>query len=597
MAKVVGVLSAALLGGAVGGALVGTAEAILVAVSSGSTRELWVFWFAVLWYGLLGAGVGGACGAAWAALRRRTSTAGAAAVAGLAAAALPGLIIVRYHVAKRVFHEALPLFTPTGLAVHALIALAAAVFGAVVAFGVHRLARRHAALLAAALGVLGLGAWALGIATDRSGPVPVDRRASLPGAQDRPNVVLIVADTLRADALEPWGAPEGTSPATARMASESVLFSRAYAQASWTRPSVATILTGQYPSQHGATHKMSILPDKTYTLAEALRSEGYWTAAFTTNINVTPVFNFQQGFDEFTYLEPAFYFGATESATGLSAYKLLRLVRERWFADRIYFQHYYQDAEVVNRAVHAWLEQNPPEPFFLFIHYMDPHDPYFEIPYNGHGVARVNDPDPAPERAAELRELYLQDVRYLDDHLGPLWERLRALGLLERSVVVFTADHGEEFQEHGGWWHGTTLYEEAIHVPLLIHRPREPWAGRKVPAVVRTVDIVPTILNAVGAEVPPTVAGRDLFGPDSENDPILYAEEDLEGNRLAAIRIGRWKLIEANPDNPRGLQPIELYDLEADPGETRNLAGEEKRKVAELRARLESFRDEIGAHW
>src|SRR6185295_8017030 len=118
-------------------------------------------------------------------------------------------------------------------------------------------------------------------------------------------------------------------------------------------------------------------------------AQGYWTAAFTTNINVAPVFNFQQGFDEFRYLEPSFYFGASDSATKLAIYKTLRMVRERFFSSRMYFQNYYQDAEVVGTHVNEWFDSSPPEPFFLFIHYMDPHDPYFEMPYNGKGVARV----------------------------------------------------------------------------------------------------------------------------------------------------------------------------------------------------------------
>ena len=130
-----------------------------------------------------------------------------------------------------------------------------------------------------------------------------------------------------------------------------------------------------------------------FTLAEALKARGYWTAAFTTNINVAPIFNFQQGFDEFHYLEPSFYFGASDSATKLAIYKGLRAAREK-VSSKMWVQNFYQDAAVVDEHVQAWLGCKPPEPFFLFIHYMDPHDPYFEMPYNGHGVARVSTPDP-----------------------------------------------------------------------------------------------------------------------------------------------------------------------------------------------------------
>src|SRR4029450_45829 len=135
-------------------------------------------------------------------------------------------------------------------------------------------------------------------------------------------------------------------------------------------------------SVHGTEHKMDFLPDRVDTLAEVLKRQGYWTAAFTTNINVAPIFNFQQGFDEFSYLEPSFYFGASDSATRLAVYKGLRAGREESGSKR-WVRNFYQDAKVVDEHAAACLASKPPEPFFLFIHYMDPHDPYFEIPYNG----------------------------------------------------------------------------------------------------------------------------------------------------------------------------------------------------------------------
>jgi arylsulfatase A-like enzyme len=319
-----------------------------------------------------------------------------------------------------------------------------------------------------------------------------------------------------------------------------------------------------------------------------LKAEGYWTAGFANNINVAPVFNFQQGFDEYVYLEPSFYFGATESGTKLTIYKGLRVFRERVFGSTMYFPNYYQDAEVVNRRVAEWLDQKPPEPFFLFVHYMEPHDPYFEIPYNGRGVARVLTPNPPAERAAELHELYRRKVTFLDEHFKTLLSALRSSGLYDRSVIAVTADHGEEFQDHGGWWHGTTLYDEQLHVPFILKPTRGGAGGQIRTDVVRSIDIAPAMLGAAGVKTPPSFAGHDVMtGPI--NEP-LYAEEDLEGNQLTSIRIDRWKLITANPGNPRGLATIELYDVEADPKEKNNLAGSEKDKVAELMAELQRIR-------
>ena len=145
---------------------------------------------------------------------------------------------------------------------------------------------------------------------------PDPARPAQRAAADKPNVILIVVDTLRADAAEWMRRQDGPSGHRRSSRTDGVVFDRAYSQASWTRPSIATILTAQYPSVHGTVHKMDFLPDsRAHPRRGAEGAQGYWTAAFTTNINVAPIFNFQQGFDEFHYLEPSFYFGATDSAT------------------------------------------------------------------------------------------------------------------------------------------------------------------------------------------------------------------------------------------------------------------------------------------
>jgi arylsulfatase A-like enzyme len=583
-----------IVGGALGGALVGMAESVLVTLTSGAAEEYWLFLFGLVSYGLLGAAIGLGAAVFWSVVRRGAPGAEVTRVAAALAVAVPALAVGRYHVSQRIFSEGLQLLSGVGLLTHGLL-LVGAVAVALVAMGVVRLSQRAAGGAGPALvtAILAAAALAVGLATGESA-TSIVRSPKAGAAKGKPNVILIVADTLRADAAHDRAKASRSESGIAALAADGVLFERAYSQSSWTRPSIASILTSQYPSVHGAMHKMDFLPERALTLAESFGAEGYWTAAFTTNINIAPVFNFQQGFDEFAYLEPSFYFGATDSATKLAIYKGLRVARERFFSRRMYFQHYYQDAEVVGAHVKEWLDSSPPEPFFLFIHYMDPHDPYFEIPYNGRGVARVMDPSPDASRVAELRDLYLQDVRYLDDHLRTLFDEWRGRGIYDRSVIAFTADHGEEFYEHQGWWHGTTLYEEAVHVPLLIKRATDPSAAsrRKEPA--RTIDIAPTLMAAAGLSAPSDFAGVDLF-EESVSEP-LFAEEDLEGNRLTSIRSGEWKLITANPGNPRGLATTELFNLEKDPGETQNLAASERDRVSDLLAQLESLRARIAEH-
>jgi arylsulfatase A-like enzyme len=581
---------AAVLAGALGGVLVGMGESTLVSWTSASADEYWLFLFGAIAYGLIGAGLALGAALAWLLLRRGAADDRQLAQVGIAAGMLlPVLAVARYHVAQRIFQEKLPLLSVTGLITHALIflgALLAVAIGVVIV----RLCYRSAGALAVsgAMAVLLAVAALIGVATDNSAAPEVARRAQ-PAPSDKPNIILIVADTLRADAAE-WSRQQGGRSGMAQLAADGAVFERTYSQSSWTRPSVATILTGQYPSVHRTVSKMDFLPDSALTMAEVLKAKGYWTAAFTTNINVAPIFNFAQGFDEFHYLEPSFYFGATDSATKLAAYKGLRAAREK-VSSKMWVQNFYQDAEVVDASVEAFLNSKPPEPFFLFVHYMDPHDPYFEIPYNGRGVARVSTPDPNADRVEELHGLYRDDVRFLDAYLQDLVERLQRSGVYDRSIIALTADHGEEFHEHGGWWHGTSLYEEQVHVPLIIKRAKDPSPGKHRTDVARSLDIAPTLVAAAGLPLPENFQGIDLF-QGTVTEPIL-AEEDLEGNRLTSIHSGDWKLITANRDNPRGLPPVELFNLSDDPLERSNLAAEQGDRVTEMLAQLEQFRARI----
>ncbi len=584
------VAGGAALAGGLGGAVVGVGEATLVTCTTASNDEYWLFLFGALAYAAVGAVLGVAAAAAW--YVRRGGRAAGGQPAGLAAAAgtlLPALAVMRYQVNQRLFAESLSIASLSGALTYAGIGLAAVGAAAAVALLGRGCYRRFGAVgPGAALGAIILTTWIAGRVSDRTARETPSRPPARAAAAQK-NVILIVVDTLRADAAAWAGQQPGGLGA---LAADGVSFVNAYVQATWTRPSVATILTSLYPSEHRTVGKMDVLPDDVETIAEMLTGAGYWTAAFTTNINVTPIFNFQQGFDEFHYLAPSFYFGATDSATRLAIYKGLRQARER-LTSRIWPQNFYQDAEVVDEALEAWLRGSPPEPFFLFVHYMDPHDPYFEIPFNGRGVARVSQPNPPAARRTELRTLYDQDVRYHDYHLGRLVDRLKANGLYERSVIAVTADHGEEFQEHGGWWHGTTLYEEQVRVPLVIKRAPESEAGKTRALLARSLDIVPTLLAAVGVPTGGAVRGTDLFTASAA--PALLAQEALEGNRLTSLRTGSWKLITANAGNPRGLAPLELYDLETDPGEQNNLAGREPARVAELLAQLQALEAQLAA--
>ncbi len=225
---------------------------------------------------------------------------------------------------------------------------------------------------------------------------------------------------------------------------------------------------------------------------------------------------------------------------------------------------------------------------------MDPHDPYFEIPYNGNAVARVNTPHPDGSEAERLRALYASNIGYFDGFLAALMDRLKESGVYDNTIIALVADHGEEFYEHEGWWHGTTLFDEQIHVPLIIKRAGATDAGRRIASFAGNVDLAPTLAAAAGVPVPASWQGRDLFGA-TPPPTAVYAQEDHEGNELESIRTADFKLILANEGNPRGLDAVSLYDLNADPGEQSNRAAAMPEKVAELKAMLETLRTMSGA--
>ena len=579
-------LGAGVAGGLVAGAAVGAAEALAAWVHLHGPGELPALGWALVAYGAAGAGLGLGAGMV-AALAGGDGFGLALAGVGTALAyAVARFRIIRDLFLEQVPHGLVPLAVQVG-------ALAVVALGAVLLWRALRGAdERRAALtrpgIAAVVVALLAAAWAGGAQLKPPpAPAPLPPRAAPPAGA--PNVVLIMVDTLRADHLSCYGSAAVKTPHIDTLAADGLRWVNTFSQASWTRPSVATILTGLYPSSHGAVHKADRLPDRVDTLAEVLGRAGYHTVGFADNANVSQAFNFQQGFDEYHYLAPDFFFAASEPAAQLALYSGLRLVRERFLAHYVDVHHYYQPAEVVTAEVRRWLDRGArDEPFFLFAHYMDPHDPYFAHPFNGEGYARVAHPNPPPALAERLHRLYEGEVAYLDEHLGVLFDDLRRRGLYDRTLVVLTADHGEEFHEHGGWWHGTTLYDEQIHVPLIVKPPGAHALARLRDELATSLDIAPTIVAAAHLKPPAVMQGHALpldAGPAPAREST-FAEEDLEGNVLQAVRTRAWKLVAANPGNPRGLAPEELYDLPRDPGEQRNVIASTPAEADTMRAAL-----------
>jgi arylsulfatase A-like enzyme len=586
-------LEPAIAAGLPAGALLGLIEAMALVLSTGQTTNLSAAPYAAIAYGLVGlaGGLGFAAAAALLGAAHRRQTEPIATYAACWALLFAGLaaVVGRYRLNRDLFHEHLRTFSPQGILFHAGLLVSGAVLALLLWFVWRWIARR---LRAVARWWGGSIAFLLIVAVAGGASFtghPSDAATTVvgisPALRERPNVILIGVDTLRADRLSCYGYEEDTSPHIDALAADGVRYDRMAAQASWTKPSFATIFTSLYPSSHQAVHKADRLPGAVVTLAEVLSVAGYRTGGFADNINVAPHFGFDQGFDDYTFLAPDYGFWASASSSQLAIYQVAHRLSAQWGGNDIRFQDFYQDAAVVNREALAWLEANQESRFFLFLHYMDPHDPYFEHPYNGQGYARAHDQNPDPTLAPAFSRLYDGEIRYLDKHLGQLFAWLKAEGLYEDTLIVLTADHGEEFQEHGGWWHGQTLYQEQIGVPLIVKYPGGARTGTVVTDLARSLDIAPTILDAVGLEIPSAMMGRSLWS-ETEPPDFVFAEEDHEGNVLRSLRTLTDKLILANPDNPRGLPVTALFDLESDPGEQDNLAGHAPETVDEMTAWL-----------
>lgn len=586
--------------GLVAGLVVGLGEAYAIHAAAGGKGEADVWFFGTALYGI-GCGLGGlVLGAALAKsgrLLQRHKLPEPVAFAHLTAIILSlfTFIISAFRIQRDVYQEELVWKSVTGATVLLSVLAASAVTYALVYFTLRTLAaRKPCSALLKPVGSLSLAAVVIGTAAlvpSLQGSKENKENAQT-GAQAaataHSNILLIVVDTLRADHLPGYGYTKGKTPHLDAFQKDAIRFEKAYANASWTRPSFASILTGRYASSHGVMSKASSLPDAAETLAERLQGAGYSTSGIVTNYNIAPFFNFQQGFADYQYLAPNFLFGASDTSAKLSLLQVLRRVDEklRTSLGRTEPGSAYQDAVVVNAQVEKFLERGLTAPWFLFASYMDPHDPYYEHPYNGVGFSRAANVSPDPALAPRLRALYDGEITYWDEHFGALIASLKQRKLYDDLTIIITSDHGEEFMDHGGFWHGTTLYDEQLHVPLFLKLPKNERGGSSVAHWVESVDIMPTLLSLQKLEVPAAVQGVDLFrGKDQ-----TFAEESHDGNVLKSLRTlesgSAVKLIHANEGNPRGLAARELYRLDNDPVEAKNLAKDELSLLVQSEAEL-----------
>ena len=379
-----------------------------------------------------------------------------------------------------------------------------------------------------------------------------------------PNVVIVVSDTLRRDHLGLYGYSRDTSATLDALAEDALVFERAYTQSPSTKPSIASIMTSRYPTQHRAIYNADKLSDAHVTIAEIMRAAGFITAGFVENPTLDPVFGLSQGFDTWT-LDARRHSGEDTLARDFDA------------------------------KIEAWIEAHQDTPFLLYVHYIDPHSPY-NAPEGYRGRFNTSGGDAPHEqlnvgtRIKEdpqvLIDRYDEEIPYMADRLSALVGYLKKHTDWDNTVFLFTTDHGEGFGEHHGYFHHSYgVYGELTNAPMVVRAPGRLSPGRsQVP--VQHVDVLPTVLDLAGVEVKDHRAEGESVARVVERGgpPRFIMTEHLRLEWGIAQRGGildRWKLvhhIEADT--------FALYDIAADPGETKDLAREQPERVKALKAAL-----------
>ncbi len=444
-------------------------------------------------------------------------------------------------------------------------------------------------------------------------PLSAHRR-NKPGVQEGApaanpvNVIVIIADACRADALSIYGG-DNTTPNLDRMAHEGVIFTKAISQAPWTLPSMLSAISSRYPAviQNKGLYK---LPPSLTTLTETLHSSGYFTKLLMGNYSLGKASGFVQGFDESEVFDQYHHLNIL--------LPLFMLFKVHYLYCRAFNLPLFPDlTDTLTRKAERFLNsQGLPQPFFLWLHYMDPHAPYdppdrlvkrrfqtkFRKPFAPSNPWHIKgdyaDPQEkvirmgiihlSHEDKAFIQYLYDAEVRYIDERVGDLLDLLRERGLDKNTLVIFTSDHGEEFWEHGDWGHGQSLHKELTHVPLILWGARLP--PKEVENPVALIDLASTLLEFLGIPVPEEFQGESMLGllrGEPKSERAIFSEATMFFEDMKSIQDESYKLI-WHQETRR----YELYDLVRDDAETENLYSPEHPEFMRLESELWPWADE-----
>ncbi|MBU4330904.1 MAG: sulfatase, partial [Acidobacteria bacterium] len=407
-----------------------------------------------------------------------------------------------------------------------------------------------------------------------------------------PSVLLIVVDALRADHLGCYGYDRPTSPFLDHWAEESFLFENFYSTSGWTKTSMGSLWTSLYPGKHEAFFFYDRLINKRLTLMELFKNQGYNTLGIQTNPLISTTYNFDQGFSTFLHMP-------------------------------------LENAEKVRSAFFQWIDGNK-RPFFAYLHFMETHLPY-DPPGNHYDIFKTDEGPFAeygklksfqlrirdemglsPEEKEYILNLYDAEIHYFDEQFAALITHLKQNRIYDNTLIIVTSDHGEEFWDHGTLEHGHTLYNELLHIPLLI-KPPSSHTGKRFQKPGQIIDLFPTILKSSGLRIPEHIDGIDLLSPSPGNrdERTLYFEGLLLGTESKGILHGGWKLIEHTGikypesmeyiDDVKEIRPLqergrfELFYLPEDKNEMNNRIAEVSDSGRQLQALLHMYRSSVAS--
>lgn len=430
--------------------------------------------------------------------------------------------------------------------------------------------------------------------------------------KSRPNVLIYMIDTLRPDHTSVYGYGRETTPFLKSLGAQGVVFDDCLAQATWTKPSTASLMTSLYSYTHGIIHDSDTIPKAAATFAEQLRAAGYVTASVLSNPFAGRTTGLQRGFD-YVMEFPAVFRYRTDAA------------------DR------GTDSAAMNKVLFPWLEKHHDEPFFLYTHTTDPHAPYRPPAGFEEKFAKTADTAKFNKDYTRLRDLrqygggtvvsragcaksginpdwfiqsaidrYDGEILHNDSSFEQLFNKLRQLGILDNTLIVVVSDHGEEFWEHGWTAHGHSLYQELAHAVFLMWNPKLLPAPRRIAEPVQLIDVMPTVLDLLDVKIPEIIEGQSLAPlakgqPFLRRAPVMTSRYAHVGARVGGVPENRtdtfalleagWKLIYRDKGKEAGINRVELYDRRTDRAEKTNVAAQNPQQVERMMAEIAKWMD------